>query len=185
MDCTCGVYAAKALDRLSSIRFWNRGIRGEAWLWGAVVEHERGWRAQFAYPKTLFLPAEALPVTLAEIRSRLESLVAYGCDIFVVHDGASVSLWRKDSGLEPVGLGFLLSRGKEWYARRRQQRTVERGDRVAVLGRGIAVVEQAEGGWIRAVLWNRDRLRIRRRDIVWDEGNMRWEASPQAHSPRF
>jgi hypothetical protein len=32
------------------------GICGEVYLWGRLVEHELGWRAQFAYPKTLFLP---------------------------------------------------------------------------------------------------------------------------------
>ena len=52
------------------------------------------------------------------------------------------------------------------------------GDRVAILGRGIAVVEQVDGKWIRAVLWNRSVLRIGRKEIVWDEGNMRWETSP-------
>lgn len=54
---------------------------------------------------------------------------------------------------------------------------IQPGDRVAVLGRGIAVVEQVEGNWIRAVLWNRDRLRIRRNEITWHDGNMRWETS--------
>jgi hypothetical protein len=51
-----------------------------------------------------------------------------------------------------------------------------RGDRVAVLGRGIAVVEQADETEVHALLSNRSVLRIGRKEIVWDESNMRWEA---------
>ena len=36
-----------------------------------------------------------------------------------------------------------------------------RGDRVAVLGRGIAVVEQIDGEWIQAVVWNKRTLKGR------------------------
>ena len=117
VDCRCGVYGAKRLDSLQSMCFWDSGVRGEVFLWGTVVEHERGWRAQFAYPKTLHLPCDTLPVTLAEIESRLHSLVRYHCDIFIARDGASIPLWRKDSGLDAAGTDFLTSRGKEWYAR--------------------------------------------------------------------
>jgi len=35
---------------------YRGGIYGEVYLWGRVVEHPAGWRAQFAYPKTLKLP---------------------------------------------------------------------------------------------------------------------------------
>jgi hypothetical protein len=51
-----------------------------------------------------------------------------------------------------------------------------RGDRVAVLGRGIAVVEQADDMQVHALLWNKTILRMRRNDIAWNRGNMRWEA---------
>ena len=176
-DCRCGVYASKSLDSLRSMRFWDCGVRGEVLLWGTVVEHEEGWRGQFAYPKSLHLPPDALPVTLAEIQYRLQSLAAYRCDISIVHDGGSIPLWRKRSGLDSAGLDFLMSRGKEWYARRKQERTLKRGDRVAVLGRGVAVVEHADVKEVYVVLWNKSLLRIGRKEVVWDEGNMRWEAS--------
>jgi hypothetical protein len=55
-----------------------------------------------------------------------------------------------------------------------------KGDRVAVLGRGIAVVEQADSKWIFAAVWNKCSLRIARKEIVWDEGNMRWETNPSS-----
>ena len=55
-----------------------------------------------------------------------------------------------------------------------------RGDRVAVLGRGIAVVEQVDDKWIQAVVLNKCVLRIARKHISWNDQNMRWETSPHA-----
>jgi hypothetical protein len=46
---------------------------------------------------------------------------------------------------------------------------------VAVLGRGIAVVEQAGDEEALVVLWNRPVLRIARKNIVLNQHNMRWE----------
>jgi hypothetical protein len=162
--------------------FWDSGVRGEVFLWGTVVEHEHGWRAQFAYPKSLHLPCDTLPVTLAEIESRLHSLVRYHCDIFIARDGASIPLWRKESGLDAAGLDFLTDRGKEWYARCKRERTLKTGDRVAILGQGIAVVEQVNEAEVRVVLRRRSVLSIWHRAIVWDERNMRWEANMRAGS---
>ena len=39
-NCTCGVYAAKNLEHLRYLGYEGRGIRGEVYLWGTVVEHE-------------------------------------------------------------------------------------------------------------------------------------------------
>jgi hypothetical protein len=47
--CTCGVYAAKSLDHPRKIGYDRYGIRGEVSLWGPVVEHDLGWRAQYAW----------------------------------------------------------------------------------------------------------------------------------------
>ena len=76
-DCTCGVYAAKSLDHLRQIGLDRYGVLGEVNLWGTVVEHELGWRAQFAYPKSLFLPPDLIPSDTKEMESRLEALAAY------------------------------------------------------------------------------------------------------------
>jgi hypothetical protein len=177
-DCRCGVYASKNLDDLRSIRFWESGARSEVFLWGLTVEHERGFRSQFAYPKSLHLPPEALPDTLGEIELRLKALIAYRCDIYIAQEGASIPLWRNESRFDAAGLNFLMGRGKEWYARHKQERTLKPGDRVAILGRGIALVGQANDRHVHVVLWDKDVLRLRRKDIVWDEGNTRWEAQP-------
>src|ERR1035437_2659532 len=83
-DCTCGIYASKSRGQLRETGYERYGICGEVQMWGTVVEHKLGWRAQFAYPKALYLPLDILPFTLAEIRSRLEALALYGSDIFVL-----------------------------------------------------------------------------------------------------
>jgi len=156
------------------------GIHGEVYLWGTVVEHELGWRAQFAYPKTLFLPSDLIPSDTKEMESRLEALAAYGTDIFIVGGGQSIPLCRKGSGFDAAGLDYLIGKRTQYYARRQRDRTLMRGDRVAVLGRGIAVVEHADDTEIHALLRNRSVIRIARKEIVWDERNMRWETSPHA-----
>jgi hypothetical protein len=70
----------------------------------------------------------------------------------------TISLWAKDSGYSPAGLDYLIERSKRYYDRRRQERTMRLGDRVAILGRGIAVVEQAGDKEALVVLWNRSVL---------------------------
>jgi hypothetical protein len=55
--------------------------------------------------------------------------------------------------------------------------TLTAGDRVAILGRGIGVVEQADEKHVHVLLWNRTALRIGCKEIAWDDGNARWEAS--------
>ena len=66
LPCTCGIYAYKEKPRLlGEIRItYGRplappvsGLRlvyGEINLWGKVIEHEDGYRAQFGYPKRLW-----------------------------------------------------------------------------------------------------------------------------------
>ncbi len=176
VNCTCGIYAAKTLHHYGA-GYEQYGIHGEVYLWGTVVEHERGWRAQLAYPKNLFLSLDALPFTLAEIWPRLQALTLYGSDIFVLDNNQTISLWGKNSGFDPAGLDYLIEMRKQYYVRRQQDRTLKKGARVAVLGRGIAVVEHVDGKEVHAVLWNTDMVRIGSKEIVWDESNMRWEAN--------
>ena len=174
-DCTCGVYAAKNREHLRQFGYEGHGIHGEVYLWGTVVEHTRGWRAQFAYPKSLFLPPEAIPFTLAEIDTRLKTLIAFGADIFILGKHESICFWKNGSGFDAEGLDYLIKTRKEYYVRRQWERTLKKGDRVAVLGRGIAVVEQTDDNEALVVLRNRLVLRIARKDIVLNQQNMRWE----------
>jgi hypothetical protein len=178
--CTCGVYAAKSLEHLRENGYDRCGIYGEVCLWGTVVEHDRGWRAQLAYPKNLFLSPDALPFTLAEIWPRLQALTLYSSDIFVLDNGETISLWGKSSGFDQTGLDYLIEMGKESHVRRQRNRTLMKGDRVAVLGRGIAVVEHADDTEVHALLRERIMVRMRRKYIAWNRRNMRWEAEVAA-----
>ena len=179
-DCTCGVYAAKNIEHLRQSGYEGRGIQGEVYLWGTVVEHERGWRSQYAYPKSLFLPPDAIPFTLTEIDARLKTLIAFGTDIFIVGDHESIRFWKDGSGFDAAGLDYLIKTRKQYYVRRQRERTLKKGDRVAVLGRGIAVVGEAENNEALVVLWNRVVLRIARQDIFLNKQNMRWECEAKS-----
>ena len=174
-NCTCGIYAAKTIEHLHQCGYKKFGVCGEVHLWGKVVEHERGWRAQFAYPKTLFLAADIIPLSLSEINARLKTLIEFGTDIFLRRDCESVALWKHGSGFDAAGLDYLIKTRKEYYVRRQQERTLKKGDRVAVLGRGMAVVEQTGDKEVYVVLWSKNVVRIDRKHISWDDQNMRWE----------
>jgi hypothetical protein len=158
-DCTGGIYASRGFDHLRRLGYTESHIHGEVCLWGTVVEHEGGWRAQFAYPKNLTLPLSVVPLGMSSVEPWLAALAAYGCDI------------------EANGLDLLVQRCSKWYARRAEQRRIKRGDRVAVRGHGIAVVEHADNDQVQAVLGGRNVLRIERKEIVWDEHNTRWETA--------
>ena len=178
--CTCGVYAAKSLDHLRKIGLDRFGVLGEVNLWGPVIEHELGCRARFAYPKTLFLPPGMALFSTKEVESRLKTLAAYDIDIFIGGDRESIRLCRRGSGFDAAGLDYLIGTRTEYYARRQRERTLKRGDRVAILSRGIAVVEHADETEAHALLRNRIMLRMRRKDIVWNRQNIRWEAKVSA-----
>ena len=176
IECTCGVYAARGLEHLRSMGCPKYAIHGEVYLWGKVVEHELGWRAQFAYPKSLFLPPEFIPSGAKALEARLAALAAYDMDIFLnVGCGRIITLCRKGSGYDAAGLDYLIGATKQYYDRRLQERTLNKGDRVAVLGRGIAVVEHADDTEVHALLRSKIVLRMGRKDIVWNRQNLRWE----------
>ena len=48
----CGIYAVKT-PRLDDR---DDAIYGQVNLWGRVIEHEHGYRAQYAYPALLYTP---------------------------------------------------------------------------------------------------------------------------------
>ena len=148
---------------------------GSAFLWGTVVEHRLGWRAQFAYPKSLSLPLSLLPFTLAELNARLLALIAFGIDIFVLQNGESMRLWKHGQGYDSDGLDYIISLRGEHYLRQQEERKPKKGDRVALLGRGIAVIEQADEKEAVVVLGSGEAFRIARTDILLSQRNLRWE----------
>jgi hypothetical protein len=60
LTCMCGIYAYKEKPRLLNEIGRNpysgltRLVYGEINLWGKVIEHEDGYRAQFGYPRRLW-----------------------------------------------------------------------------------------------------------------------------------
>ena len=103
-------------------------------------------------------------------------MTLYGSNIFVLDNDQTISLWGKRSGFDPAGLDYLIERGKGYYDRRQRDRNLKRGDRVAILGRGIAVVERADDTDVHALLRNGIMVRMRRNDVAWNQRNLRWEA---------
>lgn len=80
--CDCGIHALKsaqaAESRVTEDRYgrWfsvstRERPRGRAWgtvkLWGRVIEHELGYRAEFAYPSELFSDSEPLALKIAAL----------------------------------------------------------------------------------------------------------------------
>jgi hypothetical protein len=51
-DCQCGFYATKEPDEQWAT---YSVVYGKVALWGRVIEHERGYRAQYAYPLELWV----------------------------------------------------------------------------------------------------------------------------------
>lgn len=53
----CGIHAFKTKQQIEEyIDFMMNVVIGEVYLWGKIVEHERGYRAEFAYPKRIYGP---------------------------------------------------------------------------------------------------------------------------------
>ena len=78
--------------------------------------------------------------------------------------------------VDPTGLDYLIEIGKESYVCSPRDKLLKKGDRLAVLGRGTAVVERVNSGWIQAVVLNRCTLMIAHNNIRWDGRYMLWEA---------
>jgi hypothetical protein len=56
-NCTCGIYAARSLELLH--RDYRKRdhsqVIGRVALWGKVIEHDGGWRGEYAYPQAFFI----------------------------------------------------------------------------------------------------------------------------------
>jgi hypothetical protein len=184
--CSCGIYAAKNdehVQHLSSALALHREgfvLHGEVCLWGRVMEHELGYRAQFAYPKSLVLPSNIDPRLET---SCLESLMVYGADLCIP---SNVLLWTKGSGYTSAGFNWQAERRKPWCERckkwhERILRMLQLDDSVVLLGRGIGSVERNDGSsggnsdTVYVRLRNKDLYIVPFDDMVWDCGNSRWE----------
>lgn len=78
--CTCGIYAHKtraaAIQHAAGVA---TAVVGEVAIWGRIIEHQRGYRAQYAEPKAIWLPlivAERQP-PLATVTAALSRQAAF------------------------------------------------------------------------------------------------------------
>ncbi len=67
-ECECGVYGAREPDTLAPYldspypgRSAVERVLGRVRLWGKVIECERGWRAEHAYPEQIYVPNRLTP----------------------------------------------------------------------------------------------------------------------------
>jgi hypothetical protein len=83
--CHCGIYAAKDLDALRELATPNLRsplVVGKVALWGRVIPAEHGYRAQYGYPKRLWLVWESLEPLAARPGARRVGLAAaYGVPV--------------------------------------------------------------------------------------------------------
>jgi hypothetical protein len=93
----------------------------------------------------------------------------------------SMRLWKHGQGYDSDGLDYIISLRVEHYLRQQEERRLKKGDRVALLGRGIAVVEQGDEKEAVVVMGSGDAFRIAHKDLVLSQRNLRWEceAKPQ------
>jgi hypothetical protein len=54
-DCTCGLYAVDGLDRLPAVMGRDVTVIGSVSVWGTLIEHDSGFRAELGYPDRLRL----------------------------------------------------------------------------------------------------------------------------------
>jgi hypothetical protein len=84
-DCSCGIYAVSSPADLGSVCA-GVSVVGSVALWGRVVEHERGYRGELAYPQRLRLVCAAClegdgvftsPEAVVEHRGRVRALCGF------------------------------------------------------------------------------------------------------------
>ena len=64
-------------------------------------------------------------------------------------------MWKNGSGYDAAGLDYIIQMRQKHYIQQQQERTLKKGDRVALLGRGIAVVERVDEKEAVLILGNR------------------------------
>lgn len=101
--CACGIHAAKEVkgarpfinpSGAMGLNVVWLGI-GRVYLWGKIIEHTDGYRAQYAYPKQILLPEEIRNTTQDVTAPNLNDIAdelreAYGVPVLIVHTKPSL-----------------------------------------------------------------------------------------------
>jgi hypothetical protein len=115
--CRCGIYASRSLDELRSQMLLGLEIAvvGEVLLWGKVIPGSRGYRAQFAYPKHLYVMARGL----RREKRMLEALRVYRTPVETIryqdatfNPALALTLATRKAGAALGRLGRLIFDGK-------------------------------------------------------------------------
>lgn len=112
LKCDCGVYAFSEPTQLQSQGYLGQSVYAKVALWGRVVECEKGFRAQYAYPVHLYA---ATLTPASQLRELAYIAHRYGCgfeikDIWIdpVQEAKNRELQRlKDEEMQKL----LLERG--------------------------------------------------------------------------
>jgi hypothetical protein len=118
------MYAGINMRHLIDINYIQRGIHGEVHLWGRLMRHTLGWRAQFAYPKFFVVPSNMVPVKVEEAQQRLAALVEFDVDIYLQPENEAcigqekIPLWIRDYGYSQQGISFLIEKWKQWNSKK-------------------------------------------------------------------
>lgn len=59
-NCSCGIYAFTMAHEVKEQNYTHQTLLGEVFLWGKVIEHSRGYKAEYAYPKKFYAKSEEL-----------------------------------------------------------------------------------------------------------------------------
>lgn len=70
LDCACGIYSFNEPGLMKSEGYSRQALLGEIWLWGRVVEHTKGWKAEYAYPRKFY-------ATQKKIKDQPQGLLEY------------------------------------------------------------------------------------------------------------
>ncbi len=97
--CRCGIYALRTPADLPTKTGGDFTVVGRVRLWGHVVQGSRGWRAQFAYPDSLFLVTGSRRNSRRDLLQRaLDDLERFAVPVATVEAprvlGAGAPRWR-------------------------------------------------------------------------------------------
>ena len=88
-----GIYAYKTSTDLLGFG----GVHGEVWLWGRVEENERGFRAEYAYPKRLWAALRHVPGLPRVSRAQVKAVGEFYSVPVVLYSGEERLPWRLGS----------------------------------------------------------------------------------------
>jgi hypothetical protein len=102
IECSCGIYAHRSRGAaVAHARATPGSIVGEVELWGRVIEHEHGYRSEYARIRALWVPVAPAPCpaeqhNVTEALAQRRSLSGYGVDTGLIHRQSGLSLELAD-----------------------------------------------------------------------------------------